>query len=137
MKTLTPDQENALNGILEFIKRPILECKDCSTILYAAAGCGKTYLTRYIADKLRGSYIISGVAPTHKARKVLDKFLNNGSFYKIKTMTVASLLGKLRSHSYIGTKNYKGTNSKIELYRPFNKKPNKLFWYGDAWNSCG
>ena len=119
MKTLTPDQQHALNGILDFIKRPINEYKDCSTVLYAAAGCGKTFLTRYIADKLRGSYVIAGVAPTHKARKVLDKFLNVGSFYKIKTMTVASLLGKLRTHSYIGTKNYKGSNSKIELYNLF------------------
>ena len=119
MKTLTLDQEEALHGILEFIKKPIIECKDCSTILYAAAGCGKTFLTRHIADKLRGSYVIAGVAPTHKARKVLDKFLNDKTFYKIKTMTVASLLGKLRSHSYIGTKNYKETNSKIHLYNLF------------------
>lgn len=119
MKTLTLDQEEALHGILEFIKKPIIECKDCSTILYAAAGCGKTFLTRHIADKLRGSYVIAGVAPTHKARKVLDKFLNDKTFYKIKTMTVASLLGKLRSHSYIGTKHYKETNSKIHLYNLF------------------
>lgn len=119
MKTLTLDQEEALHGILEFIKKPIIDCKDCSTILYAAAGCGKTFLTRHIADKLRGSYVIAGVAPTHKARKVLDKFLNDKTFYKIKTMTVASLLGKLRSHSYIGTKNYKETNSKIHLYNLF------------------
>ena len=117
---LTHDQENALNGILEFIKRPVVEYKDCSTILYAPAGCGKTFLTRVIADKIRGVYTIAGVAPTHKARKVLDKFLNNKSFYTIKTMTVASLLNKLRSHSYIGTKLYKGgSDSKISLYKLF------------------
>ena len=117
---LTHDQENALNCILEFIKRPVVEYKDCSTILYAPAGCGKTFLTRVIADKIRGVYTIAGVAPTHKARKVLDKFLNNKSFYTIKTMTVASLLNKLRSHSYIGTKLYKGgSDSKISLYKLF------------------
>lgn len=119
MTKLTPDQEQALEGILEFIQRPIEGYKDCVTLLYAAAGCGKTFLTRYIADELRGKYTIAGVAPTHKARKVLDRFLNNGSFYSIKTMTVAGLLGKLRSHSYIGTKYYTGTGTKIDLYELF------------------
>ena len=116
---LTIDQGKALSGILKFIQKPINEYKDCAVILYAAAGCGKTFLTRFIADKLRGKYTIAGVAPTHKARKVLDSFLNNASFYTIKTMTVASLLSKLRSHSYIGTKNYKGTGTKIELFELF------------------
>ena len=38
---LTPDQEKALTGILEFVSRPVVEYKDCATILYAcAAGCG-------------------------------------------------------------------------------------------------
>ena len=117
--TLTDDQESALIGILEFIQRPIEEYQDCSAILYAAAGCGKSYLTRHIADVLRGMYSIAGVAPTHKARKVLDKFLNNNSFHYIKTITVASLLNKLRSHSHIGTKHYSGTGSKMDLYDIF------------------
>lgn len=120
MTKLTPDQEEALINILEFIKRPIEGYKDCSAILYAAAGCGKTFLTRYIVDKIRGCYSIAGVAPTHKSRKVLDKFLNKNSFNTIKTMTVASLLCKLRSHSYIGTKFYnEGASSKISLYNLF------------------
>ena len=116
---LTADQEIALEGLISFIQKPIEKFEDCATILYAAAGCGKTFLTRYIADKIRGKYTIAGVAPTHKARKVLEKFLNNGSFYTIKTMTVASLLNKMRNHSYIGTKNYKGSGSKINLYQLF------------------
>lgn len=81
---LTVDQENALVGILDFIQRPINDYKECATILYAAAGCGKTFLTRVIADKLRGKYTIAGVAPTHKARKVLDRFLNKDTFYTVK-----------------------------------------------------
>lgn len=116
---LTDDQKNALSGILEFIQRPIEKYKDCSTILYAAAGCGKSFLTRFIADKIRGKLVIAGVAPTHKARKVLDKFLNSNSFIHIKTMTVASLLGKIRTHSYIGTNHYDGNSSKISLYNLF------------------
>lgn len=120
MLKLTPDQQEALVNILEFIKRPIEEYKDSSMILYAAAGCGKTFLTRYIVDKLRGYYSIAGVAPTHKSRKVLDKFLNKNCFNTIKTMTVASLLSKMRSHSYIGTKFYDETgSSKIPLYNIF------------------
>ena len=119
MNELTPDQNNALTGILEFIKTPVNEYKDCANILYAAAGCGKTYLTRHVADLLRNNYMIAGVAPTHKARKVLDKFLNEKSFYTIKTFTVASLLNKLKHHSYIGTKNYKGSGSKINLFDIF------------------
>jgi len=117
---LTNDQKIALEGILKFLTIPIQEYKDCATILYAAAGCGKTYLTRYIADKIRGKYTIAGVAPTHKARKVLEGFLNRNTFYKIKTMTVASLLSKMRNHSYIGTKNYSETaKNKISLYDIF------------------
>lgn len=118
-KILTLDQQKALVGIMKFINTPITEVKDCATILYAAAGYGKTFLTRHIADKLRGKYTIAGVAPTHKARKVLHNFLNKDSFYNIRTLTVASLLSKMRSHSYIGTKHYKGTGSKIELYDIF------------------
>ena len=77
---LTVDQERALTGILNFIVKPVQSYPDCATILYAAAGCGKTFLTRVIADKLRGKYTIAGVAPTHKARKVLDRFLNSETF---------------------------------------------------------
>jgi hypothetical protein len=116
---LTYDQETALIGILEFIQTPINTYTDCSVILYAAAGCGKTFLTRHIADVLRGSCMIAGVAPTHKARKVLDKFLNNNTFVNIKTMTVASLLNKLRDHTYIGTKSFSGSGSKLDKYDIF------------------
>jgi hypothetical protein len=135
---LTQDQEKALSGILNFLSQPINEFKDCATILYAAAGCGKTFLTRFIVDKLRGKYVIAGVAPTHKARKVLHNFLNNplpnrsediqeSSFLTvttnklstIKTMTVAGLLGKLRNHSYIGTHNYVETQSKVKDFQIF------------------
>lgn len=66
---LTSDQEIALKEILKFISG-----SETAGILYAAAGCGKTYLTRVIVDRLRFSHSIAGVAPTHKARKVLDTF---------------------------------------------------------------
>ena len=99
---LTSDQEEALNDILNFLQSSIKEFKDCSTLIYGPAGSGKSFLTRFIADKIRGKYNVAGVAPTHKARKVLDRFLNRKAFYQIKTITVASLLSKIRSHHYLG-----------------------------------
>lgn len=118
--TLTTDQETALDNILKFIYSPINGWDDVAGILYAAAGCGKTYLTRVIVNKVRGTHRVAGVAPTHKARKVLDGFLNSGTMLKVKTMTIASLLNKVRGHSYIGTKRYvKGGDSKMHLFDLF------------------
>jgi DNA polymerase III delta prime subunit len=101
---LTPDQENAKERILNFIG----DLEQRSMVLYGAAGTGKSSLTRSILDEIRTIYTVAGVAPTHKARKVLDRFLNKNAFITIKTLTVASLLNKMRTHSYIGTKKYKG-----------------------------
>src|SRR5581483_10674486 len=130
---LTPDQEIALQGLLEFVARPIQTFADCATVLYASAGCGKTYLTRFLADSLKNKYALCGVAPTHKARKVLDHFLNKNKLANTKsgkvsvfanlnpiiTITVASLLSKLREHSYIGTQNYVSSGTKISLFDIF------------------
>ena len=115
MFTFTPDQLEAKKKILEFIKS-----ENHSIVLSGAAGTGKSSLTRSIVDDIRVSYVIAGVAPTHKARKVLDRFLNSSSFLTVKTLTVASLLNKLRAHSYIGTKNYKkGVDTKINNFDIF------------------
>ena len=139
---LNADQENALNGIMRFIETPVETFADCTTLIFGSAGSGKSFLTRYIADELRKKrkkeadyrssrdYSIAGVAPTHKARKVLDRFLNsqkgNSPFANvsnpiasIKTMTVASLLNKMREHHYIGVDHYASTGSKINLYDIF------------------
>jgi hypothetical protein len=117
---LTPDQQIALDDIIEFIYTPVKEREDVAGILYAAAGCGKTFLTRVIVNKVRGTHRIAGVAPTHKARKVLDGFLNSNTLLKVKTMTIASLLNTMRSHSYIGTKHYvRGADSKMHLFDLF------------------
>nr|QBK87434.1 MAG: RecD helicase /ATP-dependent exoDNAse [Marseillevirus LCMAC201] len=117
---LTPDQQEALDNIIQFVFTPVKTRDDVAGILYAAAGCGKTFLTRVIVNKLRGTHRIAGVAPTHKARKVLDGFLNGDTLLKIKTMTIASLLNTMRSHSYIGTKRYtRGADSKIHLFDLF------------------
>jgi hypothetical protein len=104
--------------------------QDCTTIIVGIAGSGKSFLTRHIADKIRQKYKIAGVAPTHKARKVLDKFLNKQNekslfanihtpVTTIKTMTVASLLNKMRSHHYIGVDHYTGSGSKMNMFDVF------------------
>jgi hypothetical protein len=117
---LTLDQENALNGILDFIFKPVKERDDVACTLSAYAGCGKTFLTRIIVNKVSHVFSIIGVAPTHKARKVLEDFLNNASLLKIKTSTIASLLSKIKQHNYIGTQNYSGSsNEKMQKYDLF------------------
>jgi hypothetical protein len=130
---LNVEQEAALNGILEFIEKPVNNFADCTTLLSAFVGAGKTFLTRHIADKIRGKLSVAGVAPSHKARKVLDRFLNqantkNASPFAnitspppatIKTMTVASLLSKMRAHHYIGVDHYASSGSKVNLYQVF------------------
>jgi hypothetical protein len=130
---LNAEQEAALNGILEFIEKPVNNFADCTTLLQGVAGSGKSHCTRNIADKIRAKYTVAGVAPTHKARKVLDRFLNqanpkNSSPFAnitspppatIKTMTVASLLSKMRAHHYIGVDHYASSGSKVNLYQVF------------------
>jgi hypothetical protein len=81
--------------------------------LHGSAGTGKTYICKtivnYITDNLK-SYNICGVAPTHKARRVLNATLNADRFKPIPTYTVAAVLGKVREHSYIGTKVFRGAD---------------------------
>lgn len=129
---LNAEQELALNGILDFLSKPVNNFVDCTTLLHGPAGVGKSRTTRDIADKIRAKSSVAGVAPTHKARKVLDRFLNQCPQNKnpfanitspppptIKTMTVASLLSKMRAHHYIGVDHYASSGSKINLYQVF------------------
>jgi hypothetical protein len=118
--SLTTDQEIALTSIIKFITSPIRTKNDVAAVLYSAAGCGKSYLTGILVNKLKGMYSIAGVAPTHKARKVLEAYLNKDALVKISTFTVASLLNKMREHSYIGTKNYTSkSNTKMDRFDIF------------------
>jgi thymidine kinase len=111
---LTTDQTTALVGLEEFLSNndKLLAC------LSGSAGTGKTTLTRHLVKSARSMGLQSlCVAPTHKARKVLHAAINsNQTFIRTPTTTVAGLLGKGRAHSYIGTQNYTGQNSKIDQY---------------------
>ena len=117
MVSLTADQDLALNNIINFIYSPIYDVKDTAAILQSPAGCGKTFLMKMVVNKIQPTFKIVLLAPTHKARKVIDTMVNKDRLLEIKTMTIASILNKMREHSYIGTKNYvKGNNSKMNLF---------------------
>jgi hypothetical protein len=73
-------------------------------VVQGAAGTGKSFLTHHFARRIsaRGGSV-AAIAPTHKACKVLASMLKSRD---AKIMTIASLLGKLRQHSYIGTRRF-------------------------------
>lgn len=116
----TDDQNGAIEYIKDFIACSFDDtCPDtylCT--LSGSAGTGKTTLTKMVVRMVRrsGKQILC-VAPTHKARKVLDAIINTSSFLRIPTTTVAGLLGKMRAHGYVGTQNYKkGLDTKVGMY---------------------
>lgn len=111
-------QQKAFDKICDFLEN---EKDELAFGLFGYAGVGKSYLTtnltRWCNEK---GYNVLGVSPTHKARKVLQKFMELGTpklFIKepIQTMTVAALLLKHRKHSYVGSKNYKRSKEERSL----------------------
>lgn len=117
---LTDDQKAAENYIKEFIISPFCANNPDSYLctLSGSAGTGKTTLTKIVVRMVRkaGKQVLC-VAPTHKARKVLDSIINTSCFLRIPTSTVAGLLGKMRAHGYVGTQNYvKSMDTKIGMY---------------------
>jgi len=113
---LTDDQKLAFKEIKEFIKGD-----ESVHTLIGFAGTGKTFLTKFIFYWAQENNIsIAGVACTHKARKILEKNLNQASFISAQTMTVASFLYKMKQRSYVGSKNYRGNGfSKASLFDLF------------------
>lgn len=120
MTTLTSDQTAAEAYIKDFIGTPF-NLDNIDTYLCTLKGCagtGKTTLTKRVVKMVRsaGRQVLC-VAPTHKARKVLDKIINTSSFLRMPTTTLASMLGKIRAHGYVGAQNYKkGLDTKIGMY---------------------
>lgn len=104
---LTSNQTDVFNKIKDnFIHESII-------LLSGSAGTGKTTLTKnicqYFSEKSR---TICAIAPTHKSKRVIESVLNSRSIIKIPCYTVASVLGKIKEHSYIGTKKYSDPNIK-------------------------
>lgn len=117
---LTSDQKIAFDEITKFLKTSIKpDGNDMIWTLIGYAGSGKTTLTRFIADWCNKNGIsYAGVAPTHKAKKVLESVLNKDSFIENSTFTVAKFLNKLRNHGYVGSKNFSGnyTDRHYDVY---------------------
>jgi energy-coupling factor transporter ATP-binding protein EcfA2 len=115
--TLTPSQTAAFNEIVTLLKT------HNAVLLQGSAGTGKTTLTKYITEHLYdfGTYSICAIAPTHKARRVINNVLNSAdTIIPITTFTIASALSKIREHSYVGTKLYGQSNvKKLSSYNLF------------------
>jgi RecG-like helicase len=112
---LTKDQVNALNGI----KTWMTDHKNNLCTLCGNAGTGKTTLIKLAVKEARlmGKQVLC-CAPTHKAKGVLSDVVNTCSIIRIPVSTTASLLGKQKKHSYIGTRNFgKELSDKIEMMR--------------------
>lgn len=90
-------------------------------LLEGSAGTGKTTLTKYICNFYKSKRLqVCAIAPTHKSKKVIQCMLNENTLIPITAMTVASALGKIKEHSYIGTKHYsQGNNKKLTNYQLF------------------
>jgi hypothetical protein len=112
---LTPSQTSAYSIITQNLNVAKI------ILLSGSAGTGKTTLTKRIANFFLMSKLrICGIAPTHKAKRVLQTILNKKILFPIHAYTVASVLGKMRNHSYIGTKSYsKANDKKFETYDLF------------------
>lgn len=104
---LNEEQQRAFNYVKETLKtKPLV-------LLHGSAGTGKTTLTKYISNYFSSlNYPICAIAPTHKAKRVIEAILNEKRLFPIPAFTVASIMGKMREHSYIGTKKYSNPNSK-------------------------
>ena len=91
-------------------------------LLEGSAGTGKTTLTKYICNyyNQQKRILVCAIAPTHKAKKVIENVLNKDTILPVSSLTVASALGKIKEHSYVGTKIYSnGNNRKLSNYNLF------------------
>ena len=107
---LTAHQNEVYEDILDFLDDDsnMSDPYNLFGLLKGAAGTGKTTcmkeVVKYVRSKMRKQVLC--VAPTHKARKVLEQIVNERLLVKVPTCTVASLLNKARANSYIGTDKY-------------------------------
>ena len=116
--TLTKDQEHIFQKVKEFLQ----DDENPAITIKGSAGTGKTTLTKYIVDYIKdnGNMEIVALAPTHKARRVLSKKLNTNRIIEIPSLTIASILGKMKEHTYIGVHKYTNGNvKKMETYDCF------------------
>jgi len=86
---LTADQQTAIKGILEDIRKP-----GATPVLCGYAGTGKTVTTAALVSKLAdlGKRVVVAT-PTHKARSQVERALDNCGAHGFEAVTVARLLG--------------------------------------------
>lgn len=114
MIQLTPEQQQAYECIIQNFKtNPIV-------LVEGPSGAGKTTITKQVVNyfsKNRTSICL--IAPTHVSKRILDNVINYQKLVPLPSFTVASLLGKMKQHSYIGAQAYsKAVNRKL-LYQLF------------------
>ena len=113
---LSDCQEQAYQYIIENLP------KERVILLEGSAGTGKTTLTKKICNYYRQikNVLVCAIAPTHKSKKIIKHILNKNTLIPISALTIASALGKIKEHSYIGTKIYtNGSNKKLSSYNLF------------------
>ena len=86
---LTADQQAAIEGILEDIRKP-----GATPVLCGYAGTGKTVTTAALVSRLAdlGKRVVVAT-PTHKARSQVERALDNCGAQGFEAVTVARLLG--------------------------------------------
>ncbi len=115
---LTNDQSSALEKIILFLT----DKEKYIHVLCGSAGTGKSFLVRQIISSFQKQFNICCITPTHKSKEVLMKMLLSfkNETYKVDLCTIASILGKLKEHSYIGTKTFSnGNDEKLTKYNFF------------------
>ena len=112
LQSLTDDQKRVFDEFVKFI-----HSNESVFVVCGSAGVGKSHITKYFANYLADNYKLCGVAPTHKAKHILNQMLNNRRIKPITTYTLSSLLGKIKDHSYIGTHKFThGDDKKMSQY---------------------
>jgi hypothetical protein len=115
IKMLSEEQTIAYNYIINTFKT------DPIVLLHGRPGVGKSHITKHISNYyIKQNIPVCGVTPTHKSKRILSAFLNDGKIMTIPTFTVASFLCKMKEHSYIGSQTYtKAQDKKFILYKLF------------------
>lgn len=104
---LTDQQQTAFDYFTESMKT------HACFLLQGFAGTGKTTLTKFIVKYFGMKRLpVCAIAPTHKAKRVIEAMVNHKQLFPVPAFTIASMLGKIKEHSYIGTKKYSNPNNK-------------------------
>jgi ATP-dependent exoDNAse (exonuclease V) alpha subunit len=115
MLTLNDEQLTAYEYIIHKLKYENI------FLLKGSAGVGKTTITKNICNYyINMGRSICAIAPTHKSKRVISNVLNYNKILPIIVFTVASLLGKIKEHSYVGSKSFsKANDKKFQTYSIF------------------